>query len=289
MKNYIFKIKNLIQRIYFKIIIILTRYKKIGYGITQKRENNSSIIVSLTSYEKRFSTLDICIKSLLCQSLKPDRVILYLSDSISESEIPIRILKLRKNGLEIRYVKKDLRPHKKYYYSFQEFPNDIVITVDDDVIYSKKLIENLYKTHLRFPKCIVAARAREIVTNDMRQYKSYGKWPLVDAGEQQFPSMRLIATGVGGVLYPPKLLNYDILLNLKMIKKYIRVDDLWLKANELMLNIPTVLCEASVDKKRIEIPTAQKVGLFQKNGGDNLNDLYWKELNDDFNLIKKLS
>ena len=43
----------------------------------------------------------------------------------------------QKRGLTIRFCE-DLKAHKKYYYAFKEYPDDIVITVDDDVIYPQE-------------------------------------------------------------------------------------------------------------------------------------------------------
>ena len=38
-----------------------------------------------------------------------------------------------KKQLEIIFVEEDLRSHKKYYYAFKEYQNDIIITIDDDI------------------------------------------------------------------------------------------------------------------------------------------------------------
>ena len=41
-------------------------------------------------------------------------------------------------GLEIIFVSDELACHNKYYYAFQQYSDDVIITVDDDVIYDKK-------------------------------------------------------------------------------------------------------------------------------------------------------
>ena len=53
----------------------------------------------------------------------------------------------------------------------QEFPDDIIVTVDDDVIYYKEMLSELYKTYLKFPKCIVTGRAHEITLMMMDRLK----------------------------------------------------------------------------------------------------------------------
>lgn len=267
-----------------KIILQIVTNKQPVFGISSNNRN-PKIIVSLTSYTKRFQTLDLCIKTLLNQTVKPNKIILYIANA-EKNEVPRKILELKKYGLTIKYVENDLRPHKKYYYAMKEYSDCIIVTVDDDVLYDKHLIEKLLETHNRFPKAIVAGRAR-VINYDQNTFKPYNEWNLIENVER--PSMNLLATGVGGVLYPPYLLNVDKLLDIDEINKYIYVDDLWLKTIEILSGIPTVLCNPKVDRKRIVIPVAQKNGLTQKNVFENQNDMYWEKLNSEFDLLDKIN
>lgn len=257
--------------------------KKMGIETNSKR--NKKIIVSLTSYHKRFATLDSCIKTLLLQTLKPNKIILYIVED-DKKYLPEKVLRLQKYGLDIRYVKDDLRPHKKYYYAMKEFPNDIVITTDDDCLYSKYLVEELYRTYKKFPQAIIAGRARDIKVEN-GEFLPYDTWNLTEKSFK--PSLSLLATGVGGVLYPPHLLNLSELLNVNEINKYISVDDLWLKAVELIGRVPIVLCDSKVDRVRIELPGAAENGLTKSNVEMNQNDVYWSLLNREYNLISKFT
>lgn len=275
---------NSIQVLRSEIKIFKVRIEPIRFGVN-KQLRETPIIVSMTSYDKRLSTLNICIKSLLRQTYKPDRIILYLAEK-DRRALTKEIISLKKFGLEIIYVDEDLRPHKKYYYAMKDNPDAIVITVDDDCIYSPKLIEYLIKTNKIFPNAITAARARKIEA-DKNGFLAYNKWNLATISNK--PSDQLIATGVGGVLYPPHLLDPNLLLNKSEIKKYIQVDDLWLKTVEILNHVPTVVCDKRIDEKRIEIPSAQSIGLTQTNVLKNENDLYWSKLDKEYNLFDKLS
>ncbi len=281
--------KKILMKIYtsIKINIVIFKTKRLKLkriGINKKNIRKRKIIVSLTSYSKRFSTLPLCIKSLLTQTLKPDKIILYLTNK-DYLNVTKEIKKLQQYGLEIKIVDLDLRPHKKYYYAMREYHNDIIITVDDDVIYDKQLVEQLMLTHRRYPDAIVTARAR-LIKADNAYFFPYNEWKLVTTSYE--PSMKLLATGVGGVLYPPYLLNEGLLFNLDYINNYINVDDLWLKTVEIISGIPTVICDLSVDHHRIEIPSAQKNGLTNINVFQKQNDKYWLELNRQFKLFEKL-
>lgn len=275
---------NSIHELRSEIKIFKVKIEPIRFGVN-KQLRETPIIVSMTSYDKRFSTLNICIKSLLRQTYKPDRIILYLAEK-DRRALTKEIISLKKFGLEIIYVDEDLRPHKKYYYAMKDNPDAIVITVDDDCIYSPKLIEYLIKTNKIFPNAITAARARKIEA-DKNGFLAYNKWNLATISNK--PSDQLIATGVGGVLYPPHLLDPNLLLNKSEIKKYIQVDDLWLKTVEILNHVPTVVCDKRIDEKRIEIPSAQSIGLTQTNVLKNENDLYWSKLDKEYNLFDKLS
>lgn len=168
----------------------------------------------------------------------------------------------------------------------KEFPNDIVITTDDDCLYSKYLVEELYKTYKKFPYAIAAGRARDIRIKN-GEFLSYDTWNLTEKSFK--PSLSLLATGVGGVLYPPHLLKLSELLNVNEINKYISVDDLWLKAVELVGRVPVVLCDSKVDRVRIELPGAAENGLTKVNVELNQNDMYWSLLNRKYNLISKFT
>ena len=257
-----------------------------NYGLNRTEQRSKKIIVSLTSYNKRFITLPLCLKSLLWQTVKPDKIILYLTekDNLSTTN---QIKELEKFGIEIKVVKDDLKPHKKYYFAMQNYPNSIVITVDDDVIYDKNLIKRLLLKHNRYPKAIVTDRAR-IITTSKNGFLAYKTWNL--AKNLSEPSLKLLATGVGGVLYPPQLLNTDLLFDVYYIKEYISVDDLLLKTVEILSGIPTVTsindCNHS---KYTEIPSSdQEVALSKDNLDKNKNDKYWMQLNEEFNLFGKL-
>lgn len=268
-----------------RAIIAKLRCKVNLKALSSSTERNPRIIVSLTSYAKRFPTLDICLKSLLNQTLLPDRLILYLSKREDVSNIPKRVKKLKKYGLEIKFVDDDLKPHKKYYYAIQEFPNDIIITVDDDVVYDKNLIKSLYDEYLKFPNCVIAARAHKITfkNNKVQKYKDWEK----AVSQKEVPSFLFLPTGVGGVLYPPHVFK-RILFDKEYIASFLTVDDLWLKNVEILSDVPVVICNPEIDKNRIEIPSAQRVGLFKKNVDKNNNDIFIKKLEQYFCFSKNI-
>ena len=65
--------------------------------------------------------------------------------------IPDDIRTLEKQGkVEVIVVEENLRPHLKYYYAMQKYPDDIIITIDDDNIYEKDCIAKLMRVYLHY-------------------------------------------------------------------------------------------------------------------------------------------
>lgn len=182
------------------------------------------IIVSLTSYEARFKDLEISLYSLLNQSLKPDRIILWLSDEIeSLNDLPYEITKYIKNGLEIRFVK-DIGSYTKAIYAFKEYQEAIIVTADDDIYYPKKWLELLYHSYIAHPKDIQVHRAHRVKLKD-RKILPYEKWEKhVQEESARFDNF---LTGVGGVLYPPNCFLSEVFRNDIFLKYAPTADDIW--------------------------------------------------------------
>lgn len=182
------------------------------------------IIVSLTSYEARFKDLEISLYSLLNQSLKPDRIILWLSDEIeSLNDLPYEITKYIKNGLEIRFVK-DIGSYTKAIYAFKEYSEAIIVTADDDIYYPKKWLERLYHSYIAHPKDIQVHRAHRVKLKD-NKILPYEKWEKhVQEESARFDNF---LTGVGGVLYPPNCFLSEVFRNDIFLKYAPTADDIW--------------------------------------------------------------
>ena len=217
---------NILVPIYFRISNIFIRP---CIGVTQTNERQ--VIVSLTTFPARINKLWIVLESILRQKYKPDMIVLWLSieQFPSINYLPKSLINLKSRGLEIRFVKDDLRAHKKYFYSIKEFPNDIIITVDDDVIYNSKVLLSLIELNMKYPNAVCSNHATEIIIKD-RDISLYSHWEKVS--EKKTPNPNLMAIGVGGVLYPPSSLHSDI-FNVGILKKYCFLnDDIWLNVME---------------------------------------------------------
>lgn len=117
------------------------------YGLNVADSRKHKVIVSLTSYGRRVSAvLPYTIYSLLRQTYKPDVIILWLDyDSWNERNLPSSIRKLQKYGLTIKFCN-DIKSYKKLIPTLKLYPDEIIITVDDDIYYKKNMVERLIKS-----------------------------------------------------------------------------------------------------------------------------------------------
>ena len=227
------------------------------------------IIVSCTSIPSRLNTLPIMLKSIFNQTMMPDKIILWITDEECATGNVERILKTEiEQGLEIRYVR-DLKVHTKYYYAMKEYCEDVIITIDDDILYPENLIEELWYAHLAIPHAIISERAHAITFNNDK-INPYKLWHMLAPGYENDAST-LIATGVGGVLYPPKVLfkdwdNINLFLDICPT-----ADDIWLKIMETLngVNIHKIHLYT---KENFIIGNTQAIALSKQNVNGGRND-----------------
>lgn len=248
---------------------------RVRLPIKKSEKKNEDIIISLTSYPLRYKTLFLVIRSLLHQKIKASKIVLYLYKGESE-EHPKKLLKLKRHGFEIKLVDENLGPHKKYFYALQEYSDKVVITVDDDIIYPKTLVSDLYNSYKKNSNCIIANRVHFITKDKAHKISSYNNWKKEYTTETR-PSHNLIAIGCGGVLYPPNIFPKEV-FNIVAIKKYcLNADDIWLKFMELKNNIK-VLYSGSKNYSPLCIRNTQETGLFHVNAELNKNDIYIRNM-----------
>ena len=228
------------------------------------------IIVSLTSFPARINTVGYAIKSLFNQTVKPDRIILWLAETqFQDVELPNLLKELCEKGLEIRFCK-DLRSHKKYYFALQEQQaNELVITYDDDLIYPEDSIERLYKKHKKFPNCIVCNRA-QLCTEENGLLGKYNTWKVYASEGIKKPSTRLFPSTGGGALYPYQSVDEEAFNDEVMQVTALTADDLWMRFMSAKKGTK-IIKTRKAHRTFSTLEGSQEEGLQQENciGGEN--------------------
>lgn len=278
-------VKAIFHKILRRIGYALTRFyiliNKGRMSLNKKKPNKPLVIVSMTTYSARFATVHRTLESVLVQFRKPDKVIVWLDDDVKLDDLPKTMREFLKYGVEFIPIEGRYKPHKKYLHAMEAFPNDVIITVDDDLLYPPTLIGNLLKTHERYPECVCARRVHRMLTEN-EKLLSYSLWEG-ECRSVKEPRNDIFATGVGGVLYPPHCMGEDAFNREQILSLCLMADDIWLKCMEL-LNGTKVVWSPCI----VEIPEAlekeQTSNLQSSNVTQGYNDIYLAQVMDFYKI-----
>lgn len=230
------------------------------------------VIISLTSFPEAVSFAIQAIKSILNGSVLPDKVILYLTASqFPEGKIPFELEELRKNTLfEVRFYEENIRSYTKLIPALKDFPDDIIVTIDDDILYNKNMLRDLLRLHKQYPNAIVGHRVRHFKPNTpYRSWKRYKEHRYLLKSLK--PRYSNIQTGVGGVLYPPCSLDKKMLDSKIFMEMAPTVDDIWFWA--AAVSNGTKIAPVPFGQYKLnELNKPKEIGLFNING-DKTNDV----------------
>ena len=198
-------------------------------GLSSRQEN--SVIVSLTSYGNRVKGSAVyTVYSLLRQSVRPERVVLWLDEKEFNSQnLPDDLRFLCDYGLEVRFGK-DIGPYTKIIHSLSAFPNKHIITADDDLFYTKNFVEEFIDAHRKHPQAIITGYAKMPMTNGKHQIAPYGEWAEYHhvPASFQYNSATLFPLGWGGVLYPSHVFDDEATNEAVFMSLCPKADDIWL-------------------------------------------------------------
>ena len=198
-------------------------------GISSTKWCENEVIISLTSYGERIYDVCLAIESIMQGTMLPNRIVLWLSEEEFKGKtLPLTLQNQMKRGLEIRYTA-DIKSFKKLIPSLKEFPESVIITIDDDVMYNYDFVENLVNSYRSNPMVIHANRLSEISYHEDGHFESYLKWkPII--GNSIKDSLAYLFTGVGGVLYPPHSLDAAVFDEETYMSICRYADDVWFSA-----------------------------------------------------------
>lgn len=220
---------------YYKIF----KDNKAGIKLESKRKRK--LIISMTSIPSRIDKSWITIESLLRQTYKPDKIILWLAeDEFRNVILPERLKKQQKRGLQIRYCG-NLRSYKKYYYAAREYPDDYVAVVDDDIIYTEDMLKILIKTYRKSPGDIVCHRSHYIQKHGTR-LRPYNEWIHYEERRHigEIHSFQNFFTSGAGTLLPMFRLSREVLNQEAFMGLVPYADDVWLNFCAWKSGIKTV-------------------------------------------------
>jgi hypothetical protein len=225
-----------------------------------------NLSISLTSIGSRLETLPKVLRSLLNQTVKPARIMVYLSkepfpqgiDKGCKMPLPrsLQILFATEPLLHIRWVSNH-GSYRKLVPFVQEFPNELVLTVDDDILYDPKLVESALGLWTKYKACI------SFNCTVFKKNTPYLMWPGAQPNSE---SVDYFAKGNAGVLYhtswfqDPRFADAANFLTLAPL-----ADDVWFNFWRMALNIPVYYSTTKTRTQQI----GTKTSLFEFNNTKN--------------------
>ncbi|MFA1624373.1 glycosyltransferase [Rhizobium mongolense] len=239
-------------------------------------------IVSMTTIPSRLSTLHYSLLSIITQTIRPKKVLVWLDDRIDFriNDYPY-LRKIAEFGVEFIQVP-DIGPHTKLFYSLKEKFESPIVTFDDDMIYPDTAFETLYKVHSSHPDCVVANWARAIPKETELREKGIRSGRLLtpplleqrlednDAYEP-YPVLGALAYGTGGVLYPNGCFD-DQVTDLKLMRELCPTeDDVWYRAMAIKAGSRVAPTNLGINPRHFSVVSSQATALRHINHGGNGN------------------
>lgn len=248
------------------------------------------VIVSLTSFPAAIPYAAQAVQSILNGSVLPDKVILYLTFSqFGESGIPQELQKLANDNsrFEIRDYPRDIRSYRKLIPALSDFPDAIIVTIDDDVAYHKNMLRDLLRLHEQMPQAVLAHRAKRMKPDEpYRKWKKYRWYHFLL--KKIHTSFKNIQTGVGGVLYPPHSLKKEM-MNVELFTELApTTDDIWFWAAGVANDIPVIPVPFGHNKpKGLGKPRKLSLKTVNFKSGIDRNSAALKNIFEKYPLIKQ--
>ncbi len=247
------------------------------------------VIISLTSYPPRIGTVDQVIRSLLAQTVKPWKIVLWLAREEfpgGEASLPVELVALtRGTNFEIDWCE-NIRSYKKLIPALRKYPDCDIVTADDDIIYPPDALERLVVAHKESPADILSMWVRVITAKDGIVQPFLDWLPSWIGGQSRAPaSFDNYLLGGSPAYYPAHCLH-DQVLDMKTAQKVCpNQDDLWFWAMAVLngRKIRGVSCK-DYSLKMLEGSQEHSLWNMNKAGG---NDQTIKRLFATFPKIKE--
>jgi hypothetical protein len=235
------------------------------------------VIVSMSILPSRLGSIQRVINGVLNQSLKPDKIILYLPKTFKRKNKENDWTGLDKiSGVSTRLVE-DVGPATKLWYALEEFwEEDVrIITLDDDMLVPTNWLENLINYSDEYPNHSLGYTGR--ILNGLK-YNQSRKIHCTKISKELEVDLLL---GVTGVLYKPKFFKKDVFKSFSPNEHMFYTDDIWYMGNLAKNNIKRMLIP---NKNNIEpLDSTEMDSLWSINRASKNNDLSLEYFKKDWN------
>lgn len=232
-------------------------------------------IVSVTSFGERMNNmLPKILESLYAQTNQNFKVCITLTqedfDTITNQFLKDRI---QTGEYKVIIADQNLKPHLKYFYAMQMYPDMPIVTIDDDTLLPNIAFDELYSTYSRCGKQYVYGR--QVFEYRGLGYSILGSRTLY---ADEPPNHKFMIEGFSGVLYPPRVFGdfYKDENELKKIKELIHDDDIYLKGLEIRRNVLVKNCPWMTGNRHRAIDTNTDLEQYELHKRTNTDEVRTK-------------
>ena len=235
----------------FKKYDILAKFRKSEFPV----DDDNDFVVSIASYPKRDHLLPAVFEALSYQLFKPNKWIIVLSiEDYPDKLIPRHLKKLESKGVEIVWSENNSYAVKKLVPVVEKYPQSGVVTLDDDIIYHKKLLYNLVNNKYAMNGKIVGHLGKALYRKGTEFNMMFRERKKVNINTN---CDQVYLIGGGGIYYPPNSLDIKF-RNKQKINEIVpgRGSDFWFWAAAISAGTQQV-CIGAPEEFRFGTPIPQ--------------------------------
>lgn len=256
-------------------------------NMLMRKNNASDIVVSLTSHKRRvLDSAPYAIYSMFTQTVLPNRVVLFINkEHWNNDNLPPIIKRLMLSGLEVEFCE-DVRSHTKLIPALQKFPENPIITIDDDIYYNEKTIKELLDAYKLSDGKTVICHQGCYPQKRNGVFLPYSDWETskYKGRDKTKTSLTVSAYGVSGVIYPPKVFSQEVFNKDVFLKIAPHTDDIWFWIMQYKSGIKVEIVENSSQEENTSVNYAEYINpdgslaLYFENCFNGRNDKELKAL-----------
>ncbi|GAB5380435.1 MAG: hypothetical protein Alis3KO_25750 [Aliiglaciecola sp.] len=267
--------------------------------VSSTKSGVRGLIASATTLPHRLPMVHFAIESILAQTVKPEKIVLWVTDKINEQMITPELKALKKRGLLIKKVP-DVGPHTKLMYALKEYSQHSIVTFDDDIVYPNNMIQALWTQHAKHPKAIICNWGRELAFDANQNVLGIREGKLLTPPTLELeieqpnrfegvPNLLAFPYGTSGVLYPSGSLHprvFDVAAFKRLCPKE---DDIWFKAMGILNRTPVIVTNLGVNPMHHCLTGTQQEALRHDNHGEGGNKAQMQRVFDELGLYNILA
>lgn len=244
------------------------------------------VIVSMATIPCRKDRLKENIPSFKNQTYPFDMLIINVLDNLTEEDYQFyEELKKMDSRIVINKVDGKWRSCNKLIPTLKCYPDDIIITVDDDIYYPNECISTLMQQYEITPDCIIAQEISPLKLERHKTYISYKLYMDVKLMQKEWGKYL-----TGCCLFPPHVFDGTDIFDFDKMMELTggTHDELWFWVNSTLNGVQCVGLNyirnfegELITKRTNDEPQLWQENVFesrQKKYMDNLNKLYGKRL-----------